>query len=82
MVKTCQTSTCSKTCTKTRWITSAIYGRWTYESTKHGCNIEGRSQWITSKCNIISYTERPSSIFNHSSRNTTNNNPTEGGECS
>jgi hypothetical protein len=79
-VKTSQTSTCSRTCTRARW-TSPTYGRWTYECTKHGCNTEGKNQWTTLKCSRIGCAEKPSNVLNHSSITTTNNNLTMGNEC-
>ncbi len=45
-------STCSRTCTRTKW-TSATYGRWTFEHNKHGCSTKGKNQWTTSKCSKI-----------------------------
>jgi hypothetical protein len=82
MVVTSQTLTYSRTCTKTRWTSSATYGRWTCECNKHKCNIEGKSQWTTSKCSRTGCVKKPDITLNHSSRNTTSNNPTKGSECS
>jgi len=76
-----QTLICFESYTRTRWTTSATYGRWTYECTKHKCNTEGRSQWTTSKCTKISCAKRPNGVLNHSLKNTTNDNPTMGSEC-
>jgi hypothetical protein len=81
MVVIGQTLTYSKTCTKTRWTSSGTYGRWTYECNKHKCNIEGKNKG-TSKCSITDCVEKPDIALNHSSKNTTNDNPTKGSECS
>ncbi len=74
-------STYLGTCTRTKWTTSATYGKWTCECTKHGCNTKGKNQWTTSKCSKTGCVTKLSSALNHSSRNTTNDNPTKGSEC-
>ncbi len=53
---------------------------WMHQTWKQ--DKKGKSQWKTSKCSKIGCVKKPNKAFNHSLRNTINNNPTIGNECS